>query len=362
MIRVGILGNGQLGQMLEYSIVDLRDIRVSMYDLRAHSPSLLESFIASVDILSYETENIAADIVEQLEPHAAKLRPGLNALKIFQNRLAEKQALRDAGIATADFCAVNSLDDVHAAIETLGLPIVMKTTTEGYDGKGQFVLRSADDAEPAWQAIGGRELIAEAFVPFQRETSVIACRAENGQMVIWPITENVHHEGILRYSLYPAPALSQAKAELAERYIRQLAESLDYVGTITLELFETAEGLVANEVAPRVHNSGHWSIEGASTSQFRNHMLAISGRALGNTIANYPAVAMLNVISDETPAEAAETVSNAHRHSYGKEARPARKLGHVTVVADSEATRDATITQLSDLLPETVWPPASKGD
>ena len=361
MIRVGILGNGQLGQMLEYSINDLRDIRISMYDLRAHSPSALETFIARVDILTYETENIAADIVEQLEPHAEKLRPGLNALKIFQNRLLEKQALRDAGIATADFCAVNSLEDVHTAITTLGLPIVMKTTTEGYDGKGQYVLRTPEDAEPAWEAIGKRELIAEAFVPFLRETSVIACRAQSGQMVIWPMTENVHYEGILRYSLYPAPALSTDKAELAERYIRQLADSLDYVGTITLELFETTDGLVANEVAPRVHNSGHWSIEGAATSQFRNHMLAISGRALGNTIANYPAVAMLNVIGDETPAEAAEAVINAHRHSYGKDARPARKLGHVTVVADTEAERDSTITTLSDLLPDAVWPPQQKG-
>ena len=361
MIRVGILGNGQLGQMLEYSINDLRDIRISMYDLRAHSPSALETFIARVDILTYETENIAADIVEQLEPHAEKLRPGLNALKIFQNRLLEKQALRDAGIATADFCAVNSLEDVHTAITTLGLPIVMKTTTEGYDGKGQYVLRTPEDAEPAWEAIGKRELIAEAFVPFLRETSVIACRAQSGQMVIWPMTENVHYEGILRYSLYPAPALSTDKAELAERYIRQLADNLDYIGTITLELFETTDGLVANEVAPRVHNSGHWSIEGAATSQFRNHMLAISGRALGNTIANYPAVAMLNVIGDETPAEAAEAVINAHRHSYGKDARPARKLGHVTVVAETEAERDSTITTLSDLLPDAVWPPQQKG-
>lgn len=361
MIRIGILGNGQLGQMLEYSINDLRDISVSMYDLRAHSPSALETFIARVDIVTYETENIAADIVEQLEPHAAKLRPGLNALKIFQNRLLEKQALRDAGIATADFCAVNSLDDVHTAINTLGLPIVMKTTTEGYDGKGQYVLRTPDDAIPAWEAIGKRELIAEAFVPFLRETSVIACRAANGQMVVWPMTENVHYEGILRYSLFPAPALSAEKAALAERYIRQLAESLGYTGTITLELFETSDGLVANEVAPRVHNSGHWSIEGAATSQFRNHMLAISGRAVANTQPNYAAVAMLNVIGDEGPAEAAEAIHNAHRHSYGKEARPARKLGHVTLVADNEADRDSTITELSGLLPDAVWPPQNKG-
>jgi 5-(carboxyamino)imidazole ribonucleotide synthase len=234
---------------------------------------------------------------------------------------------------------------------------VLKTTTEGYDGKGQYVLRSPDDAEPAWAAIGNRELIAEAFVTFERETSVIASRDVNGNIVVFPMTENIHHEGILRYSLYPAANLSAEKAAIAERYIRQLADSLDYVGTITLELFETADGLVGNEVAPRVHNSGHWSIEGALTSQFRNHMLAISGRELGATDAQYPAVAMLNVIGEEVPAEKADSLDAAFRHSYGKEARPARKLGHVTVIGQSVAERDATIEQLTGLIPDGVWPP-----
>jgi len=354
-MKIGILGNGQLGQMLSDSVQDISDIEVSLYDLRAHSDEALDAFLAGVERVSFETENIPAHIVARLESVADKLYPSLKALKTFQNRLLEKTALRAAGIDTADFCAVNSLDDLRAAVEQLGLPIVLKTTTEGYDGKGQYVLRSPSDAEPAWAAIGGRELIAEAFVSFERETSVIASRDVNGNMVIWPMTENVHHEGILRYSLFPAADLSAEKAQQAERYIRQLADSLDYVGTITLELFDTANGLVANEVAPRVHNSGHWSIEGAATSQFRNHMLAITGRALGDTTAKYPAVAMLNVISDETPAEKAATIGNAFRHSYGKEARPARKLGHVTVVAADVNERDNTIDQLADLIPAGVW-------
>ena len=351
-MKVGILGNGQLGQMLENSITDLADIQVSLYDLRAHEDSLLEDFIAKVDVLSFETENIPAHIVEKLEAHSGKLLPGLNALKTFQHRLQEKNALRAAGIATADFCAVNSLEDIHTAINTLGLPIVLKTTTEGYDGKGQFVLKQKDDAKTAWQSIGNRELIAEAFVPFLRETSVIASRGKDGNIVVWPMTENVHHEGILRYSLYPAPALSQEKAQLAEQYIRQLADSLNYIGTITLELFETENGLVANEVAPRVHNSGHWSIEGAETSQFRNHMLAITGQTLGNTEAKFKSVAMLNVIGDETPAIEAENIDNAYRHSYGKEARPARKLGHVTVTAESDDERNSIIQQLQGIIPK----------
>ncbi|MDF1764169.1 MAG: 5-(carboxyamino)imidazole ribonucleotide synthase, partial [Oleibacter sp.] len=353
--KVGILGNGQLGQMLQDSIVDLTDVSVSLYDLRAHDDAALAEFIAQVDVLSYETENIPAHIVALLEPYANKLRPGLDALKIFQNRLLEKNALRQAGIATADFCAVNSLDDLHTAIATLGLPIVLKTTTEGYDGKGQYVLRAPNDAEPAWQTIGNRELIAEAFVPFTRETSVIASRDVNGNMVVFPMTENIHHEGILRYSLYPAAGLSEAKTKQAEKYVCDLAKNLNYVGTLTLELFETEAGLVANEVAPRVHNSGHWSIEGAETSQFRNHMLAITGQALGKSAARYAAVAMINVISDETPVQKAANMRNVFPHSYGKEARPARKLGHVTVVADSVDERDNGIEALTDLIPAGVW-------
>lgn len=353
-MKIGILGNGQLGQMMQKSVADLVDIEISLYDTRAHSEQALAAFLNSVDRVGYETENIAADIVAKLEPIEAKVYPSLKALKTFQNRLLEKNALRAAGIATADFAAVNSLDDLKQAISTLGLPIVLKTTTEGYDGKGQYVLRTPADAEPAWAAIGGRELIAEAFVNFIRETSVIACRDEQGNINVWPMTQNIHHQGILRYSLYPIANLSADKQALAERYIRQLAESMDYVGTITLELFETEDGLVGNEVAPRVHNSGHWSIEGAENSQFRNHILAISGRNIGSTQAIYPAVAMINAISSEQPAATAHSIAKAHYHSYEKEARPNRKLGHCTITAHSVEERDALIKQLQDFIPEEV--------
>ena len=356
-MKIGILGNGQLGQMLQASIVDQPELEISLYDTRNYCEQSLQQFLADNDRISYETENIPAHIVAQLEPVEAKVFPGLNALKVFQNRLLEKNALRNAGIDTADFHAVNSLEDVHEAIQTLGLPIVMKTTTEGYDGKGQFVLKTAADAEPAWQTIGGRELIAEAFVPFQREVSVIGCRSENGEIKVWPMTENIHHEGILRYSLYPAHGFSAEKQSIAERYIAQLANSLDYVGTITLELFETEDNLIANEVAPRVHNSGHWSIEGAETSQFRNHMLAISGQVLGNTASKFPAVAMINVIGTEEETADATGMPETYVHSYGKEARPARKLGHVTLTADSSEQRDDKITQLKRLIPAGVWKP-----
>ena len=354
-MKLGILGNGQLGQMLETSIADQSDITVNLYDLRAFDETSLQQFLNDNDRISYETENIPAHIVSQMESVEDKVFPSLKALKTFQNRITEKNALRAAGIDTAEFHAVNSLTDIHDAVQKLGLPIIMKTTTEGYDGKGQFVLREPADATAAWAEIGNRELIAEAFVPFIREVSVIGCRAENGDIKVWPMTENIHHEGILRYSLYPAHGFSAEKQAIAERYIEQIATSLDYVGTITLELFETENNLIANEVAPRVHNSGHWSIEGAVTSQFRNHMLAVTGQAITDTASKFAAVAMINVISDEGPTSAAEDMSQTYVHSYGKEARPARKLGHVTITATDTDKRDSKISQLEGLIPTGVW-------
>lgn len=356
MITVGILGNGQLGQMLASSVADLTDIEVRLYDLRAHSEAALIDFMQQVDVISYETENINSAVVELMEPFAEKVFPAMAALKTFQNRLLEKQALRDAGIDTADFHAVNSQADLEQAAQQLGYPIFLKTTTEGYDGKGQFVLKSDADIATAWSTLGPRELIAEAFVPFARETSIIASRDKKGEVVVFPMTENIHHEGILRCSLFPAHGICQQKTDEAESYIRQLSASLDYVGTITLELFDTGEHLVANEVAPRVHNSGHWSIEGAATSQFRNHMLAITGRPLGDTASKYPAVAMLNVIGEEIPAEGLEKAEGVMRHSYNKEARPARKLGHVTIVADSIEQRDSRIEGCAVIVPDAIWP------
>ena len=354
-MKLGILGNGQLGQMLETSIADQSDITVNLYDLRAFDETSLQQFLNDNDRISYETENIPAHIVSQMESVEEKVFPSLKALKTFQNRITEKNALRAAGIDTAEFHAVNSLADIHDAVQKLGLPIIMKTTTEGYDGKGQFVLREPSDATAAWAEIGNRELIAEAFVPFIREVSVIGCRAENGDIKVWPMTENIHHEGILRYSLYPAHGFSAEKQAIAERYIEQIATSLDYVGTITLELFETEDNLIANEVAPRVHNSGHWSIEGAVTSQFRNHMLAVTGQAITDTASKFAAVAMINVISDEGPTAAGEDMSETYVHSYGKEARPARKLGHVTITAADTDERDSKISQLEGLIPAGVW-------
>lgn len=350
-MKIGILGNGQLGQMLKTSIQDITDIEVTLYDLRSHSPQALSKFIADQDRISFETENISQEIVEELQAHTNKLYPALNSLKTFQHRIKEKQALQKAGIKTAKFRAVNSLDDISLAIDELGLPLILKTTTEGYDGKGQFFLTSAQQTEEAWSLIGGRELIAESFVHFERELSIIACRDCNGSIKIWPMTENIHHEGILRCSLFPPSQLDSALQEQAENYIIDLAESQNYIGTLTLELFATKNELVANEVAPRVHNSGHWSIEGAYSSQFRNHMLAIAGESLEEAQAKYPACAMLNLIGSEQAIKQSPPQAQVFVHSYNKEARKNRKLGHVTLVANSVSERDALIDEYKFLLP-----------
>lgn len=351
-MKIGILGNGQLGQMLKASIQDINDIEVDLYDLRNHTPQALNEFIANQERLGFETENISAEIVEILENYTDKLYPPLDSLKTFQHRIKEKQALQQAKIKTAKFKAVNSLDDIFLAIDEFGLPLILKTTTEGYDGKGQFFLKSRQQAIEAWEAIGKRELIAESFVHFERELSIIACRDTQGKIKVWPMTENIHHEGILRCSVFPPSHLSEAMQAQAHNYIIDLANSQNYIGTITLELFATTEGLVANEVAPRVHNSGHWSIEGAQSSQFRNHMLAMAGLPIEEVQAKYPACAMLNLIGSEKAIKQSPPNPQVFVHSYHKEARKNRKLGHVTLVSNSIQERDTLIEQYHFLLPK----------
>lgn len=351
-MKIGILGNGQLGQMLKDSVEDHTELSVELYDLRNHDSQSLEAFIARQDRLGFETENIASDIITTLESHQDKLFPNLNSLKTFQHRIKEKQALQKAGIKTADFLAINSLSDIYKAIDSLGLPLILKTTTEGYDGKGQFFLKSPEQAEQAWEKIGDRELIAESFVDFERELSIIACRDTHGNIKIWPMTQNVHHEGILRYSLYPVSDLSKSIEQKACEYITQLAQSQQYIGTITLELFASKNQLIANEVAPRVHNSGHWSIEGCTSSQFRNHMLAIAGLEIEEPQAKYPACAMLNLISCEKAIHDYPTNPNVFVHSYNKQARENRKLGHVTLVEDSASKLEALRQEYRFLLPK----------
>jgi 5-(carboxyamino)imidazole ribonucleotide synthase len=260
--------------------------------------------------------------------------PAPAALEEAQDRRREKLLFQRLGIPTTDFVQVSQTADLDTAVKQLGLPSVLKTCRLGYDGKGQWLLRSAEDVEKARRELPNVPLILEKFVAFTRELSILAVRNRTGETSFYPLVENHHRGGILRLSLAPAPHLSPALQQTAEQAARKILESVDYAGVICLELFEVNGRLLANEIAPRVHNSGHWSIEGASTSQFENHLRAILGLPLGST-ATAGSSAMLNLIGEVPESAEVLSVSNTHLHLYGKSPRPGRKLGHVTVRADN---------------------------
>jgi len=346
--RIGILGAGQLGLMLAQAARDL-DIGCRFYAETDDAPAAslgpvitgamddderLARFADGLDVVTYEWENIpvhAARRIDELVP----VRPGTRALEASQDRLAEKTFFVGQGQPTARFAAVDSQSDVKDAIEDLGFPLVLKTRRLGYDGKGQRMLRQPKDASDAWQALGGRPLIAEQWVPFDRELSIIAVRGLDGSIACYPLIENTHADGILRTSLTPAPKLAEQTQKAAERCAIRVLTALDYVGVLAIELFDVAGQLLVNEMAPRVHNSGHLTIEGAVTSQFENHIRAIAGLPLGDTSIR-GAAAMVNLIGNHPPPADLLAVKGARLHLYGKEPRPGRKLGHVTVCADTQ--------------------------
>ncbi len=295
-------------------------------------------------VVTYEWEGVPSSTARALEP-LAPVWPPARALDVSQDRLVEKQALNDLGIETAPFRAVDSLAGLRDAVAALGLPAVLKTRRGGYDGKGQAVLRTAADADAAFARLGAVPLILEGFVPFTRELSIIAVRATGGETRAWPVVENLHHDGILRVTRAPAQGWGDALQARAEACIRPLLDALDYVGVCCVELFDLDGELRANEIAPRVHNSGHWTIEGADTSQFENHVRAVTGMPLGSTAARGPS-AMVNCIGTMPDRDEVLRIPGAHLHDYGKEPRPGRKLGHVTVTAPDAATRDTRLAEV----------------
>jgi 5-(carboxyamino)imidazole ribonucleotide synthase len=258
-------------------------------------------------------------------------------LRVAQDRFREKSCFRSLGIGTAPFEAVDSLADLTRAVANLGLPAVLKTRRLGYDGKGQFVLRRTEDVAAAWAAVGQASSILEGFVHFERELSLIAVRGRTGEIQFYPLVENHHQQGILRKTIAPAPGLTVNLQSAAESYATRILEHLSYVGVLALELFQIGEALLVNEIAPRVHNSGHYSLEGSHTSQFENHLRAILGLPLGDPSALSPSC-MLNLVGTLPNPEAVLAVLDAHLHFYGKSPRPGRKVGHITVRAPSEAT------------------------
>ena len=267
-----------------------------------------------------------------------RVYPPPRALEVSQDRLDEKRFFASLGIPTAAFAAVSSKAELDAAVARLGLPAVLKTRRFGYDGKGQWVLRTKADVEMAWTALGAASLVLEAFVPFEREMSILAVRSTTGETRFYPLVENEHRDGILRVSYPKSDAWTPELQARAEAYAGRVLAELDYVGVLAIELFITdssRDELVANEMAPRVHNSGHWTIEGAETSQFENHVRAILGLPLGST-RMIGCSAMINAISKLPPRDVVLAVEGAHLHAYGKDGAPGRKVGHVTIRGESK--------------------------
>jgi 5-(carboxyamino)imidazole ribonucleotide synthase len=294
----------------------------------------LTRFLDGVDVVTYEFESIPISTV-RFVAERVKVFPPVAALETAQDRLLEKNLFQELGIPTPSYAPVETLEQLREAVTRIGLPVVLKTRRMGYDGKGQVVIRDEASLEPGWNQLRGSPLLVEKYVSFQHELSVIGVRDPAGREVFYPPIENLHREGVLRRSIAPAPSATPELAALAIEYSRRVMDRLRYVGVLALELFSANGTLLANEMAPRVHNSGHWTIEGAETSQFENHLRAILSLPLGATTPRGRSL-MLNILGHIPPVESVLAVEGAHLHLYGKAPTEKRKVGHVTVVAQSE--------------------------
>lgn len=345
-MTIGILGGGQLGYMLALAGYPL-GLHFRFLDPSPEAPvgrianrvtadfsdqQALEKFSHGLEVVTYEFENVPVAAAKFLAERVPVYPPAA-ALEEAQDRLREKNLFRRLQISTTEFGEIAKPGELDAAVEKIGLPAMLKTCRMGYDGKGQWLLRTAEDLEKARRELPDVPLILEKFVPFTRELSILGVRSRGGEIAFYPLIENHHRDGILRLSLAPAPNLTPTLQQEAERAARKVLEALDYVGVLCIEFFEMGGRLLANEMAPRVHNSGHWTIEGAVTSQFENHLRAILGMPLGSTAA-VGVSAMINLIGETPESADVLNVPNAHLHLYGKEPRAGRKLGHVTVRAD----------------------------
>jgi 5-(carboxyamino)imidazole ribonucleotide synthase len=363
-VKIGVIGGGQLGRMLALAgyPLGLRFVFLDpeadacagqigeLVQARYDDHEALEHLASEVDCITFEFENVPGETVEQLAGRVPVFPPA-KALATAQDRLIEKTLFGAHGVATPRFAPIASLDHLESALATIGLPAVLKTSRLGYDGKGQALLRRHEDARTAWEGLRGVPMILESFVEFDRELSIIAVRGRSGETVFYPLVENRHRGGVLRVSEVCAErALQKSAEEIATR----LLETLDYVGVLALELFQVGDRLLANEMAPRVHNSGHWTIEGAETSQFENHLRAIIGLPLGSTCA-LGCTGMVNFLGHLPDPSDILQIPRAHLHSYGKEPRPGRKVGHATVRAcDASELRRALekLTALAETTPK----------
>ncbi len=359
-MKVGIIGGGQLARMLilagyplglDFAVLDpapdacagpLAEHLVAPYD----DPGALARLADTCEVITYEFENVSLEGLARLQDRT-RIHPPLAGLEASRDRLAEKSLLRRLDIPTPPFVTIDTREDLEAAPRTLGWPFLLKTRRFGYDGKGQRLIRTAADMDVAWETLGGRPLIGESFIPFDRELSVIAVRRASGETAFYPLSENVHRDGILHLARCCS---GDPLAPTAQTYARRLLEHLDYVGVLALELFEVNGRLLANEMAPRVHNSGHWTIEGAEVSQFENHLRAILDLPLGST-EPVGHTAMVNFIGVLPALADVLEQPGVHCHFYGKAERPGRKVGHATVRAASAKALEARLYHLLALLP-----------
>jgi 5-(carboxyamino)imidazole ribonucleotide synthase len=360
LLRVGIVGAGQLGRMLALAGYPL-GIRSLFLDRSADTPGAqvapslvgdledperLAELASRSDVVTFDWENISGRALEPLEK-ITRVRPPRAALEVSQDRLAEKALFAKLKIPVAAHAAVDAKRDLVAATQKIGLPGVLKTRRLGYDGKGQFVLREPAHIDQAWDAIGGSSLIYEKFQAFSREVSLVGARSAAGDIVFYPLSANTHGGGILRYST--APFINAPLERSARLYLKRVMNNLDYVGVLTIEFFVVNGRLVANEMAPRVHNSGHWTIEGCVTSQFENHLRAIcdmplgSSRALGHT-------AMINFLGKMPDLKRLLAIEGLAFHDYGKEPRPGRKLGHCTILKRQPRDRNRALADALKLI------------
>lgn len=358
-MKVGVIGGGQLGRMLalagtplgmEFSFLDpaadacaapVGRHLCAAYDAQAELQQLAET----MDVVTFEFENVPSEAVAYLAQHVPVF-PNAESLRIARDRLNEKTMFRELDIPVTAFANIESQEQLDQAVTEVGLPAILKTRTMGYDGKGQKVLRTADDVAGAHAELGGVPCLLEGFVSFSGEVSVIAVRGRDGEIACYPLAHNIHEDGILVLSVASENHPQQA---LAEDYARRVLEKLDYVGALGFEFFEVDDGLMANEIAPRVHNSGHWTIEGAECSQFENHLRAIAGLPLGST-ALVGHSAMVNCIGRMPANEQVLPLTDVHVHNYGKAEKPGRKVGHVTLRSNSDEQLQQAIVAVQTLI------------
>lgn len=364
-MNIGVLGGGQLGRMLalaghrlgmSFRFLDRKQNACAgdvgqLISAPFDDHAAVDRFSAGLDVATYEFENIPVETVDVLAQRVP-VHPGINALRIASDRWSEKQLFVECDVPVTPYVQISSKDELEHAVQTVGLPAVIKTRRMGYDGKGLLHVHNEHDVRSACDQFEQNEFILEQLVKFDREVSVIGVRDVDGNTVIYPLVENHHRAGILVRSIAPATNVTESLQHKAETHFRAIAEALGYVGVLAVEFFEKDGALYANEMAPRVHNTGHWTIDGAATSQFENHLRAIAGLPLGSTEPRGHSV-MVNLIGGTPPLASMLEIPGVNVHLYHKTPRPGRKIGHVTKVVAQQSDIEAAIQQLEKML-ETV--------